>query len=191
MTEAIPKWKLLYLHERKKWRAWLKRNYKSKDEIWLVYAKKQSGEPRISYNDAVEEALCFGWIDSIVKTVDEDHFAQRFSVRKNNSMWSQPNIERLRLLVADGQIMPEFLETFPDLSGDDFEVPPDILEAIKTNDEAWNHFQDFSAAYIRIRIAYIDGARSRPDEFEKRLSNFIAKSEQNKLIGHGGIEKYY
>ena len=169
----------------------MKKNYKSKDEIWLVYAKKQSGEPRISYNDAVEEALCFGWIDSIVKTVDEDHFAQRFSVRKNNSMWSQPNIERLRLLVPAGQIMPEFLEMLPDLSGDDFEVPPDILEAIKTNDEAWNHFQDFSPAYIRIRIAYIDGARSRPEEFEKRLSNFIAKSEQNKLIGHSGMEKYY
>jgi len=191
LTEAIPKSKLLYLHERKKWRAWLKKNYKSKDEIWLVYAKKQSGEPRISYNDAVEEALCFGWIDSIVKTVDEDHFAQRFSVRKNNSMWSQPNIERLRLLVADVQIMPEFIEGLPDLSGEDFKIPPDILEAIRANDEAWKHFQDFSAPYIRIRISYIDGARSRPEEFEKRLSNFIAKSEQNKLIGQSGMEKYY
>jgi hypothetical protein len=93
--------------------------------------------------------------------------------------------------VDDGQVMPEVLETLPDLPGDDFEVPQDILDAIKVNEEAWSNFQGFSAPYIRIRISYIDSARSRPEEFEKRLSNFIAKSEQNKLIGHGGIEKYY
>jgi len=167
------------------------KHYRSDDEIWLVYAKKHTGKPRISYNDAVEEALCFGWIDSIVKTVDEGHFAQRFSVRKDTSNWSQPNIERLRLLTAEGQIIPEVLETLPDLSEDGFEVPPDILEAIKANEEAWNNFQAFSAPYIRIRISYIDAGRSRPEEFEKRLSNFITKTEKNKLIGQGGIEKYY
>lgn len=166
-------------------------NYKSKDEIWLVYAKKHTGKPRISYNDAVEEALCFGWIDSIVKTVDDDHFAQRFSVRKNTSNWSQPNIERLRLMLAEDKVMPEVRETLPDLSGEDFEVPADILEAIKSNKDAWKHYQHFSAPYIRIRISYIDMARSRPEEFEKRLSNFIKKSAENKLIGQGGVEKYY
>ena len=191
MTQAVPESKLLHLTERKQWRAWLKKNYQSKDEIWLVYAKKHTGKPRISYNDAVEEALCFGWIDSIVKTVDDDHFTQRFSVRKNASSWSQPNKERLRLLVDEGKIMPEVLETLPDLSGEDFEVPPDILEAIKAKDEAWVNFQSFSAPYIRIRISYIDAARSRPQEFNKRLENFIKKSEANKLIGQGGIEKYY
>ena len=191
LIDPIPEAKLLRVSERNKWRGWLKKNYLTKDETWLVYPKKHTGKPRISYNDAVEEALCFGWIDSIVKTVDEDHFAQRFSVRKNTSKWSQPNIERLRLLVAEGQIMPGVLETLPDLSESDLEVPPDILEVIKANEEAWNHFQDFSAPYIRIRISYIDGARSRPEEFEKRLSNFIAKSAQNKLIGQDGMEKYY
>ena len=191
MTEPISETKLLRLSDRKKWRAWLKKHHKSEDEIWLVYAKKHTGKPRISYNDAVEEALCFGWIDSIVKTVDEDHFAQRFSVRKNTSTWSQPNIERLRLLVAEDQIMPEVLEALPDLSGDDFEVPPDILEAIKGNDKAWNNFQAFSAPYIRIRISYIESGRSRPEEFNRRLENFIKKTEANKLIGQGATEKYY
>ena len=71
MTQPIPKSKLPHLTDRKKWRVWLKKNRKSKDEIWLVYAKKHTGKPRISYNDAVEEALCFGWIDSIVKSLDE------------------------------------------------------------------------------------------------------------------------
>ena len=87
--------------------------------------------------------------------------------------------------------MPEVLETLPDLSIDDFEVPSDILAAIKANDEAWSNYQEFSAPYIRIRISHIDAARSRPDEFNKRLENFIKKSEQNKLIGQGGVEKYY
>ncbi len=191
MTEPIPERLLLRLSERDLWRAWLQKNCKSKDETWLVYAKKHTGETRISYNDAVEEALCFGWIDSIVKTVDDGHFAQRFSVRKNTSNWSQLNIERLRLLVNEGNIMPEVLEALPDLSVEEFEVPADILVAIKANDEAWRNYQGFSAPYIRIRISYIDAARSRPEEFDKRLENFIKKSEQNKLIGQGGVEKYY
>jgi len=191
LTQPIPESKLLHVTERDQWRAWLKKNYKSKDEIWLVYAKKHTGEPRISYNDAVEEALCFGWIDSIVKTIDDDFFTQRFSVRKSKSSYSQPNKERLRLLVEEGQIMPEVLETLPDLSEDDFKVPPDILEAIKVNNQAWKNFQGFSEPYIRIRISYIDAGRARPEIFRKRLANFISKTEKNKLIGYGGIEKYY
>ena len=73
----------------------------------------------------------------------------------------------------------------------EFGFPPDILEAIKANKKAWENYQNFSASYRRIRIAYINGARSRPDEFKKRLNNFVKKAEQNKLIGFGGIEKYY
>jgi len=69
--------------------------------------------------------------------------------------------------------------------------PPDIIEAIKQNKKAWENFQKFSLSYKRIRIAYIEGARNRPDEFKKRLNNFIEKTEKNVLIGFGGIEKYY
>jgi uncharacterized protein YdeI (YjbR/CyaY-like superfamily) len=191
MTKPIAEHKLLHLVERQEWRRWLKRNYKSEEEIWLVYAKKHTGEPRISYNDAVEEALCFGWIDSIVKTVDEDYFAQRFSVRKNKDTYSQPNKERLRLLIKHGQVTKEVLDDLPDISDEAFRIPPDILAAIQANKKAWKNFQAFSDAYIRIRIAYIDMARVRPEIFQKRLENFIKKTEQNKQFGHGGIEKYY
>ena len=156
-----------------------------------MYAKKHTGKPRISYNDAVEEALCFGWIDSIVRTIDKDRFTQRFSVRKSKSSYSQPNRERLRALVAKGKVMPEVLENLPDLSEDAFEIAPDILEAIKANQQAWKNFQGFSNPYIRIRIAYIDAGRARPEEFEKRLANFISKTEKNVQIGYGEIEKYY
>ncbi|MFA5023936.1 MAG: hypothetical protein WC523_03210 [Patescibacteria group bacterium] len=71
----------LYVTDRKPWRSWLSKHYKSEKEIWLVYFRKKSGKPRISYNDAVEEALCYGWIDSIIKNLDEERFVQRFSIR--------------------------------------------------------------------------------------------------------------
>ncbi|MFV2044979.1 MAG: YdeI family protein [Anaerolineales bacterium] len=191
MAQPVPESKLLRISDRDKWREWLKKNRKSEDEIWLVYAKKHTGKPRISYNDAVEEALCFGWIDSIVKTIDEDSFAQRFSVRKSKSSYSQPNRERLRALVEQGKVMPDVLESLPDLSEDDFRIAPDILEGIKANKQAWKNFQGFSEPYIRIRISYIEAGRERSEIFEKRLANFISKTEKNKKFGYGGIEKYY
>ena len=97
--------KLLYVADRKAWRDWLQQHYKSESEVWLVYHKKHSGKPRIPYNDAVEEALCFGWIDSIVKSVDADRFAQRFSVRNPKTPYSQANKERLRELVRQGKVV--------------------------------------------------------------------------------------
>ena len=72
-----------------------------------------------------------------------------------------------------------------------FVFPEDILEAIRENEQAWKHYQKFSPAYRRIRVAYIESARNRPEEFEKRLANFIKKTEQGKQTGYGGIEKYY
>jgi len=82
----------IYIIHRKDWRAWLKQNYKTEKEIWLVYPKKATGKPCIEYNDAVEEALCFGWIDSIVKKLDEEHTVQRFSPRKLKSKYSQASL---------------------------------------------------------------------------------------------------
>ncbi|HLF02203.1 MAG TPA: hypothetical protein VI547_09530, partial [Anaerolineales bacterium] len=90
--------KTLYAPNRKALRDWLKKNYRTEKEIWLVYYRKQTGKPRIPYNDAVEEALCFGWIDSTVKTLDAESTAQRFSPRKPRSAYSQANKERLRWL---------------------------------------------------------------------------------------------
>lgn len=181
----------LHVTTPKAWRSWLKKQYKTEEEVWLVYYKKETGKPRISYNDAVEEALCFGWIDSSVKKLDEERFAQRFSPRKPGSSYSQANKERLRALAGEGKVMPEVLKSLGDLSNEKFEIPPDILKAIKANEHAWENFQKFSDAYKRIRIAFIDGARKRPQEFQKRLRHFIKMSEHNKTFGFGGIEKHY
>ena len=175
---------------RKAWRDWLKKHYKIEKEIWLVYYRKQAGKPRISYNNAVEEALCFGWIDSTVKTLDAERFAQKFSPRKPKSGYSQPNKERLRRLIKQGKVMKDVLATLGDMSAEEFAIPSDILQALKANEQAWENFQSYSGSYQRIRIAFIDGARSRPEEFRKRLKHFIRLTEQNKQFGFG-IESYF
>ena len=181
----------LYVVERSEWREWLEKNFHHEPEVWLVFPKKSSKKPRISYNDAVEEALCFGWIDSIIKSLDEQNSAQRFSPRKPNSNFSQTNIERLRWLLKNGQVHPSILSTARNVVKEKFVFPNDIVKAIKKDKEAWKNYLKFSGTYKRIRIAYIDGARKRPVEFEKRLQNFIKKTKENKMIGFGGIEKYY
>ena len=181
----------IYVTDPKDWRDWLKKNHRTEKEIWLVYPKKATGKPRIEYNDAVEEALCFSWIDSIVKKLDNDHTVQRFSPRKPKAKYSQANIERLRSLVAKKKVSKEVVETLGDILDQEFVIPPDILKAIRANREAWKNFQNFSDSYKRIRIAFIDGARKRPAEFQKRLRYFIEMTAKNKMFGFGGIEKYY
>ena len=181
----------LYVTTPKAWRDWLKKHYQTEKEIWLVYPKKGTGKPRIEYNGAVEEALCFGWIDSLVKTLDEERSVQRFSPRKPKAKYSQANKERLRSLVEQGKVVKEALDSLGNILTEKFEFPPDILEAIQANKEAWKNFQKFSDSYKRIRIAFIDGARKRPEEFQKRLRYFIEMAEKNKMFGFGGIEKHY
>ena len=191
MKQRLQENQLLHVSSPKEWRAWLKTNYRSINEVWLVYYKKHTGKPRISYNDAVEQALCFGWIDSTVRTLDGDRFAQRFSIRKPRSRYSQPNVERLRALVEQRKVAKDVLPLLPDLSQDTFTVPTDILNVIKTNATAWKNFQHFSPPYIRIRVAFIDSARKRPTEFAKRLSHFVRMTEENKQFGFGGIDKHF
>jgi len=183
--------KTIYVTDRNAWRSWLAEHYDKEKEVWLLFPKKASGKRRIPYNDAVEEALCFGWIDSRVKRIDENSYAQRFSPRKPKSKYSQANIERLRELVRRGMVLPSLQATLGAVLNEEFSIPLDILRDIKTNKAAWENFQKFSPEYKRIRIAFIEGARKRPAEFNKRLRYFIEMTEKNKQFGFGGIEKYY
>jgi uncharacterized protein YdeI (YjbR/CyaY-like superfamily) len=183
--------KTLHVTNRKEWRQWLEANFDKEPEIWLILPAKNSGKARIQYNDAVEEALSFGWIDSTVKRNDDHSTAQRFSPRNPATGYSQANKERLTWLLKEGLLHPSMKKSVEKVLKTEFVFPPDILEAIKKNPKAWENYKNFSPSYRRIRIAYIDGVRKRPDEFKKRLNNFIKKTEENKLIGYGGIEKYY
>ena len=181
--------KTLYVVDRNGWRAWLAKNHSKETEIWLIYYKKASGKPRIPYNDAVEEALCFGWIDSIVKKIDEEKFAQRFSPRRPGSGLSQANKERIRKLIIEKRMKKAGLAAVshaydPGLDHDGFTVPEDILKVIRKNPDAWKHFQNLPGSYMRIRIAYIEGRRRHGEEaFRKSLENFIRMTAKNKRFG--------
>jgi len=181
----------VHVTDRDAWRAWLAEHYRTEKDVWLVYARKHTGQPRISYNDAVEEALCFGWIDSTAKRLDDDHTAQRFSPRRPGVAYSQPNKERLQRMLAQGKVIDEVRQKLPDVSVDDFRIPPDILRALRENPRTWENFQRFSPSYQRIRVAFVEDARhDRPEDFEKRLRNLVAKTEKNRQFGFG-IESYY
>lgn len=180
-----------YTNDRNVWRKWLTDNYQKETEVWFVFPMMASKEKRLSYNDAVEEALCFGWIDSTIRNLDTLHRAQRFTPRKKGSTYSRPNIERLIWLESQGMIIPEIREDILEVINTPYCFPQDILDSIKKDDLAWNNYLNFPDSYKRIRVAYIEAARKRPLEFQKRLNNFINKSHANKLFGYGGIDKYY
>lgn len=188
----MEKTNVIFCKDRQQWRDWLAEHFETADEAWFVFPSKASGEQGVSYNDAVEEALCFGWIDGRAGTLDETHQLRRFTPRRKGSSYSQPNIERLLWLDRQGLIHPKIRPSVAALLEMPFVFPKDILAAIRKDQIAWENYQAFSEPYKRIRIAYIDAARKRPAEFEKRLNNFIAKTRENKLIvGYGGIDKYY
>jgi len=160
--------KTLYIINKKDWHEWLEANFNTEKEIWLIYPATDSGKPRIQYNEAVEEALSFGWVDSIVKRKDEHSSAQRFSPRNPDSEYSQANKERLKWLVKEGKLHTSIKESVEKVLITEFLSPPDILKAIKENPKAWKNYLNFSPAYQRIRIAYINSARNRTEEFKKR-----------------------
>ena len=180
--------KTFYTAERQVWRAWLKEHHKTEKEIWLVYYRKDSGKPRIPYNDAVEEALCFGWIDSTLAKVDHESFAQRFTPRRKNSQLSEMNKERIRRLLKQKKMTRAGLaavdHAFDKSPGKPkFSIPSDILKALKRDKTTWNNFQQFPDSYKRIRIGWIDGSRNRPDFFKQRLNYFLKMTKANKRFG--------
>ena len=138
----------VFAKDRAEWRKWLAKNFERADEIWLVFYKKASGKPTVSYDHAVEEALCFGWVDGMKKKLDEECYAFRFTPRKPRSPWSRSNIDRVGRLIAEGQMMPEGLKAFN--AGKGREVPPMPTELPKALEDkfrkqraAWANYEKF------------------------------------------------
>lgn len=180
--------KTLYVKSREQWRAWLKKNHSKAKEIWLLYPKAHTGKYRIPYNDAVEEALCFGWIDSTAKGIDDNSYAQRFTPRRSRANWSQPNIERMRKLMRQKKVFPAGLAAFENVQvlKKKFVISHDILSALRKDSGAWKNFQKFPVDYQRIRIAYIESRRDHDNQqFKKSLAFFIKKTKANKKFGYG------
>lgn len=173
----------LYVHRVADWRAWLRQHHQTAREIWLVYHRKSSSKPRIAYNDAVDEAICFGWIDSTVKKIDADRFAQRFTPRRPGSKTSEMNKACARRMVRERRMTPAGLKAIGTLRASRLIVPVDIKAAPERDPTAWKHFQRFPAAYRRIRVAFVEGARKRPPEFLRRLRNLVRMSAKNERFG--------
>lgn len=174
----------LYVKDRRAWRRWLEKHHDSVSEIWLVYYSKESGTRSIAYNDAVEEALCFGWIDSQLQKHGQDSRAQRFTPRRPGSPLSEMNKERVRRLINEGKMTPAGLAAAGDLSTDGFVIPTQILRELKRDPEVWENFQRFPESYRRIRIGWIVGPmKQRPEESERRLRYFIKMTKRNRMYG--------
>jgi uncharacterized protein YdeI (YjbR/CyaY-like superfamily) len=170
---------------RKAWRAWLEKNHARKKEIWLVYATKKSGKARVPYSDAVEEALCFGWIDGTMKSIDENYFAQRFSPRRSaKSQLSETNKERVRRLIRAGLMTPAGLEKIRGRMSEKFILPPDIVRELKRDPKVWKNFQRFPKWYQRVRVGWLDMSRNNAEVFQARLRYFLKMTAQNKRYGH-------
>jgi hypothetical protein len=168
---------------KEEWRNWLERNGQRVKGIWLIFPHKGTGLPGITYVDALEEALCFGWIDGMVKRYDTCHRGHRFSPRAKNSQWSEVNKQHVRLLIEAGKMAEEGMAVLPDLDPLAYVHPPDILEALRRDGEVWKNFCNFPRFYQNIRIATIDRCRRSPALFEKTLQHFLEKTRKNQRYG--------
>ena len=185
--------KTLYVTTREKWRAWLTKHAQSETEVWLIYYKKHTGRPRIPYDDAVEEALCFGWIDSIGKRMDDERFAQKFTPRRDWTNWSALNKRRLRKLISEGRMTEAGLakidramlgkETQATKSKGDDEIPRFIQQALMANAQAWENFQKLTPYRRRAYVQLVTGAK-KEETRERRLREAIALLEQSR----GGVD---
>ncbi|MCB8995248.1 MAG: YdeI/OmpD-associated family protein [Bacteroidales bacterium] len=186
--------KTLYVIDRIAWRKWLEVNHSVEPDIWLIYYSKSSGKPSIPYNDAVEEALCFGWIDTTTKKTEPESSLQRFCPRRKKSELSELNKERVKIMLSQGKMTESGIEsirhhivTYNSRDGyiqfADFIFPEDILEELKKDAQVWKNYSEFPEYYRRIRIASIENARNRPDIFKKRLDYFLKMTAANKRFG--------
>jgi uncharacterized protein YdeI (YjbR/CyaY-like superfamily) len=175
--------KTLIVKNRNEWRNWLSKNHHTEKEIWLVHYRKTSGKWTISYDEALDEALCFGWIDSTVKKIDDEARAQRYTPRRNNSPISEMNKERVRRLIKLEKMTDFGLAKVEKYMDKKFVFPPDIIKTLKKDKQTWENFSNFPEYYKIIRVAFIEDARKLPEMFKRRLNYFLKMTAQNKKFG--------
>ena len=180
--------KELDVRSRREWRNWLQKHHDSESGIWLVFHKRHTDEKSIGYDDAVEEALCFGWIDSLIKRLDDDRYARKFTPRKPGSKWSTINRRRYTDLKERGLLAAPGLERSPTgRSGDaprpSVSVIPQYIEMqLKADPRAWNFFERLAPSCRRAYIGWIDSAK-REETKEKRLREAISLLADGKELG--------
>lgn len=170
---------LVSARTRQEWREWLKDNHRREAYCWVTLSKNHS----FSYLDAVEEALCFGWIDSTKKRVNETDVAQRFSPRKSNSHWTELNKERVRRLDKLGLMTEEGKKVLPDMTPESFTIDEAIIAELQKDEVLYEHFQSLPDLYVRIKIDNIQLVKKDKALHQKRLTKFLDNTRVNKLYG--------
>ncbi len=186
----MEKVKKTYCKDRKEWRSWLRENHRSEKGVWLIYYKRHTGRSSITYNDAVEEAICFGWIDGQIRKIDQDRYMQRYTPRKSKSLWSVINIERARKMILQGSMTEPGLKIYRDgmknkervPSSKNFTVPADLEAALTRNRNAWKHFQNFAPSAKLAYVYWVNTAK-REETRQKRISKTVELTAQNKKFG--------
>jgi uncharacterized protein YdeI (YjbR/CyaY-like superfamily) len=180
--------KTLEVRTRKGWRKWLEKNHSSESEIWLVFYKQHTGEKSIDLGDAIDEALCFGWIDSLVRRLDDARYARKFTPRKPDSRWSTINRRRYAELKAQGLLAPAGLERPPTERNGDAPrpsitaLPSYMKQELKANPRAWQFFEQLAPSCKRAYIGWVDSAK-REETKQKRLREMIGLLTAGKKLG--------
>ena len=169
------------------WRRWLAEHHDSESEVWLVFNKRHTGRPSIAYQDALDEALCVGWVDSLVKRLDDVRYARKFTPRKLDSKWSALNRKHYARLKASGRLKPAGLDRAPTDRG--YDAPPSpstipeyIQKALLRKPIAWRNFESLAPSYRRNYIGWIDSAKQQETKM-RRLQEAISMLAAGKRLG--------
>ena len=175
--------------DRESWREWLDANGQSEREVWLVFHKKHTGRQGVTYEASVEEALCVGWIDSLVKRLDDDRYARKFTPRTNAGKWSESNLKRVRRLVASGRMTEAGLAKFApidqssaDASSRTLRLPDYFREALAGDRRAREFFDCLAPSYRRDIIDWV-GSAKREETRKKRLNEALGLFREGKKLG--------
>ncbi len=175
--------------DQKEWRRWLEKNHSSQMEAWVVIQKKKPGKKGLKYEEAVEEAICFGWIDSKMQSIGAERFRQRFSPRRKNSIWSKKNKETAHKMIRSGKITEAGLRTIQ-LAKDNGKwdtayssknapaIPSDLTEALKKNETAWTNFSKFSNSTKFQYVHWVTSAK-KEDTRQRRIVKVVKKATEN------------
>ena len=185
---AAKKLKTLEVRSRGQWRKWLETHHASEAEVWLVFHKKHTTKESISYDDAIDEALCFGWVDSLVRRLDDDRYARKFTPRKPDSRWSTLNRERYAKLKASGLLATPGRARPPTKKSGDAPRPslsaiPSFIEReLQANAQAWAFFQQLAPSHQRNYLGWIASAK-REETQKKRLHEAITLLVAGQKLG--------
>lgn len=190
MSESL---ETVRVDDRSAWRRWLRQHHGSSPGVWLLFRKKSTGRQRLSYEEALEEALCVGWIDSIVKRIDDERYMQKFTPRRQGSEWSLPNRNRARRLQKAGLMMPEGLavagpwvhgleESAAPPALLETELPAVLVEALSARAKAASAFAALTPARRRLIVGWVMAAK-REDTRKRRAAEAARTVAAGKPLG--------